>query len=251
MILQAPALRALAHQCIAFFAAFLLLAALTLRGFPQFDPLAAAFLQGGLAAALSGWRRMAPWWLPIQLLFAPALVALHALQLPPQLFLGSFLLLLLLYWSTFRTQVPYYPSTHSVWQAVAGLLPARRGLRFIDIGSGFGGLVLHLAALRPDSEVCGIELAPLPWLGSRLQALLQRSRACFMRGDYMDLDFARYDVVFAYLSPAAMHGLWEKAHSEMRPGTLLLSFEFVISGRAPDIEIVPRRDGAVLYGWHM
>lgn len=248
---RAPALRALAHQCLAFVVTFVILAALASRGFPALHPFAAAFLQGGLAAVLSGWRRMAPWWLPIQLFFAPALLAMHALQLPPLLFLGLFLFLLLLYWSSFRTQVPYYPSTRAVWQAVAGLLSPDRPQRFIDIGSGFGGLALHLAALRPDSTIAGIELAPLPWLGSRLRALLQHSRARFLRGDYLGLDFGDYDVVFAYLSPAAMPALWEKAHSEMRSGTLLLSFEFAIPGHAPDLEIAPRPDGAVLYGWHM
>jgi SAM-dependent methyltransferase len=176
---------------------------------------------------------------------------MHALQLPPPLFLGLFLMLLLLYWSSFRTQVPYYPSPQAVWQAVAGLLPPDRPLRGIDIGSGFGGLVLHLAALRPDSAFTGIELAPLPWLASALRARLQRSRAHFMRGDYLDLDFADFDVVFAYLSPAAMPALWEKAHSEMRRGTLLLSHEFAIPGQVPDIVLTPRGEGAVLYGWRM
>lgn len=248
---RVPALRALAYQCIAFFVSIFILAAFASRGFPAPSPLVAAFLQGVLAAALSGWRRMAPWWLPIQLLFAPALALMPGLQLPPSLFLGVFLFLLLLYWSSFRTQVPYYPSTHAVWQAVAGLLPADRALRFIDIGSGFGGLNLYLAALRPECKIEGIELAPLPFLGSRLRAWVQRNRAHFVRGDYMHLDFADYDVVFAYLSPAAMPALWKKAHSEMRPGALLLSYEFVIPDRKPDMEIVPRRDGTVLYGWRM
>ncbi|QAU34316.1 class I SAM-dependent methyltransferase [Janthinobacterium sp. 17J80-10] len=248
---RAPAVRALAYQCIAFFAGIFMLAAFASRGFPVQSPLAAAFLQGALAAGLSGWRRMAPWWLPIQLLFAPALVVMQALQLPPLLFLGLFLFLLLLYWSSFRTQVPYYPSTRPVWQAVASLLPPDRPQHFIDIGSGFGGMALHLGALRPDCAIAGIELAPLPYWASRLRAWLQRNRARFVRGDYLDLDFASYDVVFAYLSPAAMPGLWEKAHSEMRSGTLLLSFEFTVPGHVPDLEIMPRRDGAVLYGWRM
>ncbi len=187
---------------------------------------------------MSGWRGLAWWWLPIQLLFAPALLAMHALSLPPVLFLGLFLFFLLLYWSSFRTQVPYYPSTPAVWRTVAGLLPPRP-LRVIDIGSGFGGLALHLAAQRPDSTISGIELAPLPWLVSHMRARLRGARVRFMRGDYLRLDFAAYDVVFAYLSPAAMPALWEKAHSEMRPGTLLLSYEFVIPGQVPDIALAP------------
>jgi predicted O-methyltransferase YrrM len=73
----------------------------------------------------------------------------------------------------------------------------------------------------------------------------------FIRGDYMTLDFAHYDVVFAYLSPAAMEALWEKAHNEMRPGSLLLSYEFAIPGQMPDLVLEPMHTGCALYGWRM
>lgn len=247
---KAPALQALLHQCLALPLSVVILTALEVRGIAPLHPLAAAMLQGGLAAGLSALRRMAVWWLPIQFLFPAALAGALALRLPPSIFLGLFLFFLLLYWSSFRTQVPYYPSTRPVWDAVARLLPAHP-LRCIDIGSGFGGLVLELAARRPDSRIEGIELAPLPWLVSVLRARCSGSRAQFRRGDYLSLNFAEYDVVFAYLSPAAMPSLWEKAHSEMRTGSLLLSFEFIIPGQAPELVLQPAPGGKVLYGWRM
>ncbi|TCS39135.1 hypothetical protein EDC30_10186 [Paucimonas lemoignei] len=246
----APALRALLHQCLASPLSLLILTAWEVRGGVSAHVLVAAMLQGGLAAGLSAWQRLAFWWLPIQLLFPLALVGALALRLPPSIFLCLFLFFVLLYWSSFRTQVPYYPSTKPVWNAVAGLLP-EQPLRGIDIGSGFGGLVLDLSARRQDSRFEGIELAPLPWLVSKLRARCRGSRAEFRRGDYLALNFADYDVVFAYLSPAAMPSLWEKAHSEMRPGTLLLSLEFLIPEQAPDIVLEPVQGGKVLYGWRM
>jgi energy-coupling factor transporter transmembrane protein EcfT len=210
----------------------------------------AGLLQGVIAAALSAWRRLAPWWLAIQLLFPLALLAGVSLRLPPWLFLAGFLILLLVYWSTFRTQVPYYPSGKRAWDAVAGVLPQDRPLYVIDIGSGLGGLVLDLAQRRPESTFVGIELAPLPWLASALRARLAGSSARFVRGDYDGLDLGHYDAVFAYLSPAAMDGLWRKACAEMRPGALLLSYEFDIGAKAPDITILPTGPGPALYGWH-
>ena len=56
----------------------------------------------------------------------------------------------------------------------------------------------------------------------------------FLRGDYESLDFADYDAVFAYLSPAAMTALWRKARREMRPGTRLVSNTFAVPGVEPD-----------------
>ena len=247
-IWRAPAVQALLIQCAALPPCWLAVAMLSSMHV-EVTLAAAALLQGALACALSWWRKLAPWWLAIQLLFPLALLAGIGLHLPPWLFLAGFVALLLVYWSTFRTQVPYYPSGKRAWDAVAGLLPPDRPVYVIDIGSGLGGLVLDLARRRPESTFAGIELAPLPWLVSWLRARVARN-VRFVRGDYEQLDLGDYDVVFAYLSPAAMGALWRKASAEMRPGALLLSYEFGISAKPPDLTIVPTGRGPSLYGWH-
>lgn len=245
--LRTPALQALLIQSFS----FALVLALSMLTEMQLTVAFAALLQGVTAAAISRWRAMAPWWLPIQFLFPVAVVVVLAFRLPSWIFLAAFIALLALYWTTFRTQVPFYPSGRATWNAVDALLPADRPLRFIDIGSGFGGLVMHLAARHPESAFTGIELAPLPWLTSVLRSRLLRSGGHFVRGDYHALDFADYDVVFAYLSPAAMPALWRKASAEMRRGTLLLSYEFRIPGIEPHVVHYPVVGGPALYGWRL
>ncbi len=248
-IWRAPATVALLLQVAACFPTLLIVYLLARAGAaPSYAMV--ALVQGILACLLTRWRALAPWWLAIQLLFPLALYGTLALGIAPLWFLGGFVLLLLLYWSTFRTQVPYYPSGRRVWDEVAQLLPQGRPVRAIDIGSGLGGLVLELARRRPESHFQGIELAPLPWLASLLRARLSGSAAQFIRGDYEALDFTEYDVVFAYLSPAAMSALWRKAAAEMRPGTQLLSYEFLITEKAPDRVIAPTGRGPALYVWH-
>jgi len=226
-LLKTPAFQALLVQAGAVLPCAALVVALEPFGH-GLTLLQAALLQGLLAAAISWKVGLARWWLPIQLLFPIALLAGLALHFPPWMAAVAFIILLGWYWSTYRTQVPYYPSNAAVWRAVLAELPQGRALRVIDIGSGLGGFTLHLAAARPESEVMGIELAPVPWLVSRLRAALTGSRARFTRGDYEALNFADYDLVFAYLSPAAMPALWNKAQREMRAGSLLASYEFEI-----------------------
>jgi len=211
----------------------------------------AVLMQGIGAAVLSLWRRLAPWWLIMQIIFLPAVFAGAMLHLPSQIYLFAFLFFLLLYWSTFRTQVPFYPSGSAVWAAVAKQLPESHPIRFVDVGSGFGGMVMHLARQRPDSEFIGIELAPLPWCSSRLLARLTGSKGKFLRDDYNHLDFGEFDIVFAYLSPAAMPSLWHKARAEMRAGSLLLSYEFAIPGAESQIANISEVNGRKLYGWNM
>ena len=238
-------------QCFAFLFVLVLAFGLARIAGWQAPIAAAALLQGVIAALISRWRGLAPWWMPIQFFFPCALMATLSLDLPPSLFLTAFIILLGLYWTTFRTQVPFYPSGPLLWDAVAELLPKGRALRFIDVGSGLGGLILHLAGRRMDSSFVGIELAPLPWLLSALRARARGSNGRFIRGDYGSLDFARYDVVFAYLSPAAMPALWNKARAEMRPGSLLLSYEFPIPNVKSHIIMMPDAHGPALFGWRM
>jgi hypothetical protein len=249
-LLRLPALQAFAIQCASLVILYVLLRFIWSRTGVPVTLVMAALLQGVIAAALSRWRGLASWWLFIQLLFPGALLATHALRLPPVIFLVAFMLLVGLYWTAFRTQVPLYLSGPTVWNSVASLLPQERPIRFIDIGSGLGGLVLNLALRRPESSFAGIEVAPLPWLASWLRARFLHSSACFIRGDYCKLNFAEYDVVFAYLSPAVMQALREKAQAEMRPGALLLSYEFPFPGMTPDIVVRTAPDGSVLYGWY-
>jgi hypothetical protein len=244
-----PALRALLLQCLALPLTLASTWLLARAGLPM-SYIYVALIQGAWAAGLSRRAGLASWWCAIQFLFAPGAVAVQALDLPPGAFLAAFLVFLLVYWSTFRTQVPYYPSGRAVRDQVEALLPRGRPARVIDIGSGLGGLVLDLARRRPDCEVSGIELAPLPWLLSRLRARLAGSRVRFIRGDYNGLDFGRYDLVFAYLSPAAMGALWRKAEAEMKPGSVLVSYEFVIADREPDRRIVTTGSRKILYLWH-
>jgi SAM-dependent methyltransferase len=208
-----------------------------------------ALVQGILAALVTMRAGLARWWRVIQFAFPLTVLAAQALAVPPSVFLAAFLVFLVLFWSTFRTQVPYYPSGPALRPLVAGLVPQRNPARVIDIGSGFGGLVLELARRRPDAMVEGVELAPLPWLVSCLRALATRSRARFRRGDYEALDFCHYDLVFAYLSPAVMEALWRKAAREMRPGSLLASYEFGIAARAPDRTLAVPGTQRTLYVW--
>ena len=50
------------------------------------------------------------------------------------------------------------------------------------------------------------------------------------RDDFWPEPLASYDFVYAFLSPAPMPRLWEKARAEMAPGALLVSNSFKVPG---------------------
>lgn len=217
----------------------------------SFSIFALVLMQALAAAILSCFAGMASWWRWIHLGFPIAIWGMSGWHVPNEFYLAGFLVSLSLFWTTFRSQVPFFPSRPIVWQQVAGLMSQDKPVRMIDIGSGLGDMSMYIAKLRPDSQIEGIEIAPLPWLVSFVRAWIRRSSAGFKLGDYRALDFADYDAIFAYLSPAAMLALWEKARHEMRPGSLLISYEFEIPGVTPTLVIANGERDPMLYVWNI
>ena len=213
----------------------------------RFSLLDVLFSQSLMSLLVTRWLRLAWWWCLIQPLFPVALALMLTLALPSWLYLCLFLVLLLIYWSTYRTQVPYFPSTRASWLALEQFLPQDRPFTFVDIGSGLGGLVLYLSKQYPRASCQGVEVAPLPWLISTLRQRFTGSSSRFLWSRYEQLDFSRFDVVFAYLSPAAMEALWHKASTEMRKDSRLVSFEFGVVGVAQAQAYVLEVEGSGAY----
>ena len=235
---QSPALRALTIQIVALAFIVLMLRLGVLSGLPL---IALAALQGAIAAVLAAALKAASWWLPIHLFFTSALVLGAGLGLPNWVWASGATLLFLFYWTVFRTRVPLFLSNRSTVATLAEALPEGE-LRVLDIGSGTGSFVRHFARLRPESQVAGIEAAPGPaWIARWLAR--DQSNAQLIRGDFFGADWAEFDVVYAFLSPAPMQAVWDKARAEMRPGAVLVSNSFQIPGVESDgvLEIEDKR----------
>jgi len=241
-----PVLIALVAQLAAGAALF----ALRLPGVLQAPAPVMLVLQGALAAALGVCLRLPMWWVPLNFLFIPAAAAMHRWELPPSLFFTGFILLTLVFWTTFRTRVPLYLSSRDVCEQLAALIPHTTGVRLLDLGCGFGGLLLRLAALRPDARLEGVEIAPLPALVAWLR-LRRASRCRVRRADLWRSDLSQYDVVYAFLSPTPMVALWEKVRREMRPGTVFVSNSFAVPGVDADRVLTLNARGASLYIWRL
>lgn len=211
-----------------------------------------ALMQGVIAAAIGRRLGLAVWWLPVHLAFTPALVAALSLDLPPLWFLGGFLLLALVYGKIYQTRVPLYLSSRAAVEALASLLPERRGFSFIDLGSGCGGLLHDLRTARPDGNYHGIEAAPLPFLLSKCRNFFAATGCRISWGDFWTFDLAPYDVAYAYLSPLPMAALWRKARREMRPGSIFVSNSFGVPGVTPQHSLeLSDFGGSVLHLWRM
>ena len=203
-------------------------------------PLAALLAPAGLAFDASvaglavgfGWIvGLAPWWLAINAVFVPALSFALSLAISPVWALAAFVALIAVYGGIWKSRVPLFFSSARTLAALRTLLPAGR-LRFLDAGCGDARVLTRLAAERPESAFEGVEQAFVPWLMARARCRLAQGNCAVSRADLWAADLSRYDVVYAYLSPAVMAAFWAKAAREMRPGSVLIS-AFEVPGVAP------------------
>lgn len=212
----------------------LMLVAPVLASFEVEPPLIAdATIQGGIAAFIGSRLGLASWWLPINLLFSPALVSTLSFGVAPLWFLVAFILLFLVYWSVFRSQVPLYLSSRKAWAAVAGLLPGKAGVRFLDLGAGLGGMLSYLDARHPGGYFSGMEIAPLPFALGWARKKATGGNYSLLWGDFWPHSLADQDVVYAYLSPVPMGRLWRKVCEEMPSGSRFISNTFPVPGVEP------------------
>jgi len=209
-----------------------------------------ALVQGAIAMRIATLCGAARWWPPLHLAFAPAVVWAQALHLTPAWWAAAFVTLMAVFGGTFRTQVPLFLTARQVRAHLGTLLDAERSMRFIDLGCGLGTVIATLKRLRPECKFDGVELAPLPFLVSRVVA--GRAGCHVERRDLMAVDLSGYDVVYAFLSPAPMPALWEKARREMRPGSLFVSLGFAVPHvEAQQVVRVSSAPRHTLYVWRM
>jgi hypothetical protein len=238
-----PAVAALAIQAVS---ATAVLAFAADYGLPRWVALAAHV---SLVVAFTAVARLPRWWLLIQALLPLLVIAAVTVELNPGWFLAGFVVTASLTWGAAFGRVPLFLTGRAAHEALAARLPRREGARFLDLGSGFGGVLASLSRARPAMIFDGVENAPLSWIVSRLR-LAWRGNARVRLASLWKQDLSRYDAVYAYLSPAAMPELWRKVCREMRPGTLFVSNCFAVPGTEAD-EIVPLDSRNRLYLWRI
>lgn len=243
MIKKYPAILALLIQMVSGVLVYFIFS------FFKLGPITAIIMQGTLAAAISIMLKQSRWWVLINFIFVPLIFAFNNFDLPPWAFLLAFAILLLINWNSFRDRVPLYLTGDQTIQEISELLKKQKKERFdfIDLGSGLAGTLHELSKKFPESNFHGVETAPLVFIASWFRCLLRKN--CHIRFQSIwKADLSKFDVVYCFLSPVPMPGIWEKAKVEMKKGSLLISNTFEIPGVKPTqkIELNDWRDSRIL-----
>lgn len=137
-----------------------------------------------------------------------------------------------------HTQGALYVSTpRKRISAVLAAIPLKAGDLLIDLGCG-DGRILRLARRRCAIAAVGYELNWLAYIKARLLCMGQ-SGLTIVRGNFWKADLSRADVVCCYLFPDILARLAVKLNQELRPGTMIVSFNFPLPGMTPQRKLRP------------
>ena len=219
-------------------AAFLVLSALWpyygVAGESYNWPLATTLI-GITASILSRLAGQPWWWRLIHLFFAPLAWLILQVDIDPAWYLFGFFALLLFYRGVIVERVPLYLSGVRAIDVVAETIEQRHGREFIDLGAGIGSMIVPLAKAFPECRFTGVEYSPMSWLIGWLRTR-GMANVDWRYANLWSAPLGRFDIAYAFLSPAPMAELGRKFDAEMGPGGLLISNAFVIPDRAPDHE---------------
>lgn len=102
------------------------------------------------------------------------------------------------------------------------------GKNVVDLGSGWGHLVVGMAKKYPGSRVTGYENSLLPFLFAFF--LKGKLSLRLLWQDFFKADLTEQDVVLCYLCPYSMKKLAPKFLKELKEGSTIISLVFALPG---------------------
>lgn len=137
------------------------------------------------------------------------------------------------FWSL-RNGISPMPTSNKVKRNVLDSIPPETQGMIVDLGSGWGTMVLQLAKKFPHCQIIGYESSPIPYYFSKVWRLIDKSsNVKIYRKNFFKVDLSNASLIYCYLYPGAMKNLEPKFMKELKPGTMIFSNTFAIPGWEP------------------
>ncbi|PIW28352.1 MAG: hypothetical protein COW30_07675 [Rhodospirillales bacterium CG15_BIG_FIL_POST_REV_8_21_14_020_66_15] len=133
------------------------------------------------------------------------------------------------------TGISPVPSSPTSYAKIEEILLDEGVTRVVDLGAGWGCLLMPLAAAMPEVQFLGYELSPFPLVFARLRgALFRRRNVRIERQDLRKTSFQGADAVICYLYSELLEKLRPNLERDLKPGTIVVSNVFDIPGWRPE-----------------
>lgn len=153
--------------------------------------------------------------------------------------IGLFFLVLLIalsiVWGTLKTGISPMMSSSKARQTMLAAISMDEKGALIDLGSGWGTLVIPVAKKHPNKQVIGYELSWFPWMVSVLfKYSLGLNNLTLYRKDFKNADFSTVSTLVCYLFPGGMVALEEKLkHDVVNNKITIVSNTFALPSYKP------------------
>ena len=183
---------------------------------------------------------------------------MHTLQLVASIVLLLVLfatLFLLLLWesSLLFTRAPFISIPAAVLPSIVDALELKEGSVMFDLGCGDARVLMACAEKQPRASFIGIDKATMAvWFAKfRLWRAKSRMPIKLIKRNFFKCDMTPATHVFTYLFPGLMDSLLPYLEKQLKPGTRLVSCDFMFSKKQPtkviDLNRPERSLGRKLY----
>ena len=166
-------------------------------------------------------------WRFFNLVFSFMIIGADAQTIPATWLFIVIIALLALFAPALFAQVPFYPTSSFIVQAIAQQLPHDRPFSFIDLGCGFGEPLFSLARRFPLGTFSGIDMSPSTTAVAWIRSLWYPNTSIRFK-NLWSMPVDTYDYIYVFLAPPPMQQLGEKVRSESKNGAILLSNSFEV-----------------------
>jgi hypothetical protein len=146
----------------------------------------------------------------------------------------SIMVVLSIFITSIRVGITPMPSSQKAYRAILALTDPQGVGPIIDLGSGWGTVVIALAKAYPNREVIGFELSTIPWLISvLLKKIMKLENLLIHRRNFFATPFPESSTLICYLFPEGMIKLEEKLKGEGPKIDRIISNTFALPTYVP------------------
>lgn len=154
--------------------------------------------------------------------------------LEPIILVSLLLIALSIVRTTLQTGISPMMSSDKACQAMLDSMKVSEDGPLIDLGSGWGTLVIAVARKYPRQQVIGYELSWFPWMISIIRKyILRLNNLTLYRKDFKKADLSNASILFCYLFTGGMIDLHKKLKREIFHNVLIVSNTFALPSYLP------------------
>ena len=146
----------------------------------------------------------------------------------------------------FRGFAPFISTNPKVISKIMENLDFSGNSKVYELGCGKAGFLRAIELEYPQAELIGVEYSFLPWLITKIQISLNKSKIKIKIKNLLKVNLADADLIYCYLNSRTMEKLQKKFKQECKKGTKIISYAFSIPNSEPN-KIVKLKNNEKIY----